>query len=100
MIERDNFREAAGRLLQTDDVEQILKSGFFSGMQPAAKVETPEVRPEHYKVICISLYNEDLEQLDAMVASLKRRGLTKTSRSALIRFALSQVDLDQVPRGL
>jgi len=100
MIERDNFREAAGRLLQTDDVEQILKSGFFSGMQPSAKVETPEVRPEHYKVICISLYNEDLKQLDAMVASLKRRGLTKTSRSALIRFALSQVNLDQVPRGL
>lgn len=102
MIERDNFREAAGRLLQTDDVEQILKSGFFSGMQqqPPAKVETPEVRPEHYKVICISLYNEDLKQLDAMVTSLKQRGLTKTSRSALIRFALSQVDLDRVPRGL
>lgn len=99
-MERDNFRQAAGRLLQTDDVEQILKRGFFDGVPETPKPEPPEVRPEHYKVICISMYNDDLRQLDSMVASLKRRGLTKASRSALIRFALSQVDLDQVPRGL
>ncbi len=100
MIERDDFRQAASRVLQNDDLEQILKRGFFAGTPAPQKAETPEPRPEHYKVICISLYNEDLEQLDRMVASLKRRGLTKASRSALIRFALSQVDLDAVPRGL
>jgi hypothetical protein len=35
-----------------------------------------------------------------MVEKLKSRGLTKANRSALIRFALSQVDVDKVPRGL
>jgi hypothetical protein len=35
-----------------------------------------------------------------MVRELKRRGYTKANRSALIRHALSVVDLDEVPRGL
>ena len=101
MMDRDNFRQAASRVLQTDDVEQILSNNFFSGVHRCPeKVETHDSRPDHYKVICISLYNEDLKQLDNMVAKLKRRGLTKASRSALIRFALSQVNLDDVPRGL
>jgi hypothetical protein len=46
------------------------------------------------------MYTRDLEQLDAMVEELKARGLTKANRSALIRFALGQVDLETVPRGL
>ncbi|MBI2388867.1 MAG: hypothetical protein HYV09_04545 [Deltaproteobacteria bacterium] len=57
-------------------------------------------KPAHYKVICISLYNEDLAHLDGMVDELKRRGFTKANRSALIRFALEQVDLDQVKKGM
>lgn len=57
-------------------------------------------RPDHYKVICISLYNEDLARLDVMVQRLKARGLTKANRSALIRYALDQVDLDKVPKGI
>jgi hypothetical protein len=46
------------------------------------------------------MYTKDLEQLDEMVDQLKAKGLTKANRSALIRFALAQVDLDTVPRGL
>jgi hypothetical protein len=65
------------------------------------KLLAPEKeKPVHYKVICISLYTGDLEKLDRMVEELKSRGLTKANRSALIRFALDQVDLDKVPRGL
>jgi hypothetical protein len=98
---RTNFRQAAGRVLQTDDVEQILSDCFFSSheAEPTAAARRDE-RPEHYKIICISLYNDDLHRLDAMVAELKQRGLTKASRSALIRFALAKLDLDSVPRGL
>lgn len=62
---------------------------------PATK--TP--KPAHYKVICISVYNEDLEQMDKLVDGLKARGLHKMSRSALIRVALSQLDPDRIPRG-
>jgi hypothetical protein len=56
-------------------------------------------RPEHYKVICISIYTEDLERLDAVVAELKRRGLTKANRSSVLRYAVEQIDLDRVVKG-
>lgn len=45
-----------------------------------------------YKVICISLYRTDLDDIDAKVAELKRRGWTKANRSHLIRLALSRLD--------
>lgn len=51
-----------------------------------------------YRVICISLYRRDLEDLDARVAELKRRGHTRANRSRLIRAALAQLDLERVPR--
>ena len=54
-------------------------------------------KPTHYKVICISMYTRDLEELEAKVAELKRRGWTKANKSQLIRLALSQVDLDKLP---
>jgi hypothetical protein len=34
------------------------------------------------------------------VDDLKARGLTKANRSALIRYALGEIDLDRVPRGI
>lgn len=58
---------------------------------------TGKLRPTHYKVICISMYTRDLEELDAKVAELKRRGWTKANKSQLIRLALSQIDLDKLP---
>lgn len=57
---------------------------------------TGKLRPTHYKVICISMYTRDLEELDAKVAELKRRGWTKANKSQLIRLALSQIDLDKL----
>ena len=62
-----------------------------------ASTDSKPARPTHYKVICISMYTRDLEELDAKVAELKRRGWTKASKSQLIRLALSQVDLDKLP---
>ena len=53
-------------------------------------------KPTHYKVICISMYTRDIEELEAKVAELKRRGWTKASKSQLIRIALAQVDLDKL----
>jgi len=56
-------------------------------------------KPTHYKVVCISLYNEDIENLERMVAELKRRGHTKANKSQLIRAALAQVDLGKIPKA-
>ena len=63
---------------------------------PAVKAKE---KPTHYKVVCISLYNEDIENLERMVAELKRRGHTKANKSQLIRAALAQVDLGKIPKG-
>jgi len=60
---------------------------------------TKTTKPTHYKVVCISLYNQDIEHLERMVAELKRRGHTKANKSQLIRAALAQVDLGKIPKA-
>ncbi len=102
--DQGGIRSAAQSLLDGDEVQCVLSGAFFSPAAPAAARAAPPAerapKPVHYKVICISMYTEDLDRLDEMVEKLKGRGLTKANRSALIRYALSQVDLDRVPRGL
>jgi hypothetical protein len=65
-----------------------------------AKVGTPVTaeRPEHYKVISISLYVEDIERLKTLVRTMKRAMATpaRTSRM-VIREALRQLDTERVP---
>ncbi len=61
------------------------------------KRSKPKTKPTHYKVVCISLYTQDIENLEATVAELKRRGHTKANKSQLIRQALRQLDIDKLP---
>ncbi len=87
------------------DADAILSEEYYGrraeGAEPARKrrgtADPAKERPTHYKVICISMYTRDLEELDAKVAELKRRGWTKANKSQLIRLALSQIDLDKLP---
>lgn len=53
-------------------------------------------KPTHYKVVCISLYTRDIENLEAKVAELKRRGHTKANKSQLIRVALDRLNIDDI----
>ncbi len=87
------------------DADAILTEEYYG--RPSGRVTAPGTtpapkraklpRPTHYKVICISMYTQDLEDLDAKVAELKRRGWTKANKSQLIRLALSQIDIDKLP---
>jgi hypothetical protein len=86
--------------------EQILEQFYrpvaapLEEESPLARTATPKkARPTHYKIVCISLYTDDIERLERMVDTLKRRGHTKANKSQLIRAALDQVDLDKVPRS-
>lgn len=102
--DRDDYRQAAAKLLDRDEVEGVLSSTFYSAgnaerAKPVRAVPKAE-KPTHYKVICISMYTDDLKRLDDMVDTLKARGFTKANRSALIRYALSEVDLESVPKGI
>ena len=56
-------------------------------------------KPDHYKIVSISLYMEDIERLNAMVDELKKRGHFKANKSMLIRHALEQIDLNQIPKN-
>jgi hypothetical protein len=102
MSEHTDYPQAA----QVLDSDANLPGGFYSAasaeesqMNGTARADKGE-KPTHYKVICISMYTKDLKRLDEMVDSLKARGMTKANRSALIRYALNGVDLDNVPQGL
>jgi hypothetical protein len=92
------------RVLDADEVQGVLSGAFYApdARPPRARARKapPAPKPVHYKVICISLYTKDLDRLDERVEELKARGITKANRSALIRVALEQLNLDKVPRGL
>ncbi|MBX3209833.1 MAG: hypothetical protein KF764_32675 [Labilithrix sp.] len=94
----------AARVLDGDEVQGVLSGAFYQSAptdgDAPAKARDDKAKPTHYKVICISMYTKDLGRLDDLVEELKGRGITKANRSALIRVALEQLDLDKVPRGL
>lgn len=83
-----------------DEVADVLRETFYATEKPMAPKRQTKPKPDHYEVICISVYKEDLQRLDAKVAGLKETGFRRMTRSALIRYALDQVDLTKLPRGL
>jgi hypothetical protein len=86
------------------DADAILTEEYYGrrprptdpSAEPRRRSPNGHLKPTHYKVICISMYTRDIEELEAKVAELKRRGWTKASKSQLIRLALSQIDLDKL----
>ena len=84
------------------DADAILSEEYYgrrstTAPDAATSARAKPERPTHYKVICISMYTRDLEELDAKVAELKRRGWTKANKSQLIRLALAQMDVSKLP---
>ena len=54
-------------------------------------------QPIHYRVVCISLYNRDIINLEQMLRKLRRLGHTKANKSQIIRYALSRVNIAEMP---
>ena len=89
--------------------DDILATTFYGsgerrgGSSGAALERTGRSRkkaaPSHYKIVSISLYNEDLERIDRLVQALKDAGHTKANRSSLIRYAIDTVDIDGMPKS-
>ena len=100
--------------------EQLLLDAMFGGTKRTARLEPVErvrmepepsvhktvrksrqaPKPDHYKIVSISLYKKDIARLEDMVRELKRRGHYKANKSQLIRYALARLDLDAVPREI
>ncbi|GAB4564239.1 MAG: hypothetical protein Tsb0020_14190 [Haliangiales bacterium] len=86
------------------ETDAIMSQDFYAGgdSEPARAAPTRRKRPTkpkptHYKVICISMYTRDIENLENKVQELKQRGYTKANKSQLIRMALNQLDIDKLP---
>ena len=79
------------------ETEAILRQDFYGGAGDLRPDIPARTKPTHYKVVCISLYTKDIENLEATVKELKRRGYTKANKSQLIRYALSMLDIDKLP---
>ena len=80
------------------DADAILSEEYYgTRTTPRREAREKPPRPPPYKNLCISMYTRDLEELDAKVAELKRRGWTKANKSQLIRLALSQIDVSKLP---
>jgi hypothetical protein len=77
------------------DADAILSEEYY-GRRARRPSEPRADKPTHYKVICISMYTRDIEELEAKVAELKKRGWTKANKSQLIRIALAQLDVDKL----
>ena len=77
------------------DADAILSEEYY-GRRARRDTGPKHDKPTHYKVICISMYTKDIEELEAKVAELKKRGWTKANKSQLIRLALAQLDLDKL----
>ena len=49
-------------------------------------------KTKNHKTVCISMYIDDLVEMDELVDKLKKRGVTRANRSWLIRQAMKQFD--------
>ncbi len=55
-------------------------------------------KPIHYRLGCISLYNKDIVRLEQLLRHSRRLGYSKANKSQIIRFALSRVNITEMPQ--
>jgi len=113
---------AAHALFDRDEIREVLETSFYrpepdpapprAARPGLARAQSPvgkssrskgptkarKPKPDHYEIICISMYVEDLGALDAKVEALKQSGHRRMTRSALIRYALERLAIEDVPR--
>jgi hypothetical protein len=106
LFDRDEIREVLETSFYRSEAEEapagrvragLAKAGLRRGSSKKAK-RARRPKPDHYEIICISMYVEDLSSLDAKVEALKQKGHRRMTRSALIRYALDRLAVDDVPR--
>ncbi len=81
--------------------EEVLLDAMYGPAKPRRPAPTRAMapaRPDHYKIVSISLYREDIDRLDRMVRELKRRGVYKANKSQLIRHALQRLEAEDFDR--
>jgi len=86
--------------------EAIMRKHFYRKSGEAVEPEEPG-RPQPageegdagFRRVNISLFPEDIELLNGMVRTLRKRGYRRVSKSQIIRYALQTVDLEKMPQS-
>jgi hypothetical protein len=84
--------------------EAIMRKHFYRKSEEV--VEPGESEQQHedeeedarFRRVNISLFPEDIELLNEMVRTLRKRGYRRVSKSQIIRYALKTVDLEKMPQ--
>jgi len=77
-------------------MERDAKEALFGVLEE--KVKKKE-NTETYKVITVSLYNDDYELLNKYLEELKLRGYHRINKSKIIRYALRNLDIENLPKN-
>jgi hypothetical protein len=87
--------------------EAIMRKHFYRKSEAAAAPE-PHLPPAddgeededaRFRRVNISLFPEDIELLNEMVRTLRKRGYRRVSKSQIIRYALQTADLEKMPQS-
>jgi hypothetical protein len=83
--------------------EAIMRKHFYRKSEEAAEPEpqlppTEEEEDARFRRVNISLFPEDIELLNEMVRTLRKRGYRRVSKSQIIRYALKTANLEQMPQ--
>ena len=84
--------------------EAIMRKHFYRKSEGARESE-PEFPPADeeedagFRRVNISLFPDDIELLNEMVRTLRKRGYRRVSKSQIIRYALQTVDLEKMPQS-
>ena len=82
--------------------EAIMRKHFYRKSEETAESE-PRILPADeeedagFRRVNISLFPDDIELLNEMVRTLRKRGYRRVSKSQIIRYALQTVDLEKMP---
>jgi hypothetical protein len=87
--------------------EAIMRKHFYRTSEETAESE-PRLPPAEeaddeedagFRRVNISLFPDDIELLNEMVRTLRKRGYRRVSKSQIIRYALQTVDLEKMPQS-
>jgi hypothetical protein len=86
--------------------EAIMRKHFYrKSEEAAAEPQLPpaddvgEEEDARFRRVNISLFPEDIELLNEMVRTLRKRGYRRVSKSQIIRYALKTADLEKMPQS-
>jgi hypothetical protein len=87
--------------------EAIMRKHFYRKSEEEVEPEESEQQPQPteevedvgFRRVNISLFPEDIELLNGMVRTLRKRGFRRVSKSQIIRYALQTVDLEKMPQS-